>query len=356
MYRENDKFIYEGDLGMKTNERQTSAKKKLIPAVAMLTASAVMLTTATYAWFTMNRSAQVEGLQMSATTSSSLEISLGELDSVTNPAKDSTTWTRKIAVSDFYKEIGKLKPASSATGNVLYHVDETGVYAGGTKVADDTDVEAVKTNNTAKLTPGKATGKIAQLTEDRDCGYFIDVPMWIRSSNKTASTVYCTVSIVDGENADTTATGTDLLKAVRVAIIPVNKGNDSVALTGSATMTGAASDLTANTSDAGTTTIFGLNSDTYNSKVLNAVGKYSATGTTIAAPTVKDANDGTSDYITAKNEAVFELPAATESTYGVESFIVRVWIEGESEYCSDLTANQDWNINFDFSLDQRTGV
>lgn len=330
-------------------------RKKLIPAVAMLTASAVMLTTATYAWFTMNRSAQVEGLQMSATTSSSLEISLGELGSVTNPAQDSTTWTRKIAVSDFYKEIGKLKPASSATGNALYHVDETGVYAGGTKVADDTDVEAVKTNNTAKLTAGKATGKIAQLTGDQDCGYFIDVPMWIRSSNKTASTVYCTVSIVDGENADTTATGTDLLKAVRVAIIPVNKGNDSETLTGSATMTGNSA-LTANASAAGTTTIFGLTSDTYNSKVLNAEGKYSADDTTIDAPTVKGANDSTSDYTTAKNEAVFELPAATESTYGVESFIVRVWIEGESKYCSDLTANQDWNINFDFSLDQRTGA
>ena len=41
---------------MKTNEKKnTSAKKKLIPAVAMLTTSAVMLSTATYAWFTMSR-------------------------------------------------------------------------------------------------------------------------------------------------------------------------------------------------------------------------------------------------------------------------------------------------------------
>lgn len=41
---------------MKTNEKKnTSAKKKLIPAVAMLTTSAVMLSTATYAWFTLSK-------------------------------------------------------------------------------------------------------------------------------------------------------------------------------------------------------------------------------------------------------------------------------------------------------------
>ena len=65
---------------MKTNEKKnTSAKKKLIPAVAMLTTSAVMLSTATYAWFTLNREVEVKGLQMSATASNSLEISLGDL-------------------------------------------------------------------------------------------------------------------------------------------------------------------------------------------------------------------------------------------------------------------------------------
>ena len=52
---------------MKNNEKQTSAKKKLIPAVSMLTASAVMLTTATYAWFTLNKEVQVSGLKMQAT-------------------------------------------------------------------------------------------------------------------------------------------------------------------------------------------------------------------------------------------------------------------------------------------------
>lgn len=53
---------------MKTNEKKnTSAKKKLIPAVAMLTTSAVMLSTATYAWFTLSKTAEVTGLNLAAT-------------------------------------------------------------------------------------------------------------------------------------------------------------------------------------------------------------------------------------------------------------------------------------------------
>ena len=62
---------------MKTNEKKnTSAKKKLIPAVAMLTTSAVMLSTATYAWFTMSREVEVTGIKLTATTPQTIEISL----------------------------------------------------------------------------------------------------------------------------------------------------------------------------------------------------------------------------------------------------------------------------------------
>lgn len=341
----------------RNNAQNSSAKKKLIPAVAMFTASAVMLSTATYAWFTMNRDVQVDGLQMTATTSSSLEISLGELDTVATPTKDSATWTKKIAVSDFYKTIGKLKPASSADGNNLYLIeDEEGIYAGGTKVADDANVIAATQANSATLTAGKITGTKIEQTENNS-GYFIDVPMWIRSSNKddAGSDVYCTVTIVDGENEDTTDNGTELMKAVRVAVIPVASGNDATDLTGSSKMSSATTNaLTANTPAVGNTTVFGLTNDTYNTKVLTSATTYNnATG---AAGTIVEANGDNDKRTTATNTAVFKLPAANDNNYGVESFIVRVWLEGESKYCNDLTANQDWNINFDFSLDKKTAT
>ena len=44
---------------------------------------------------------------------------------------------------------------------------------------------------------------------------------------------------------------------------------------------------------------------------------------------------------------VFELAGAGNNEYSVEGFVVRVWIEGESKFCNDATANQDWTIQLD---------
>lgn len=352
---------------MKTNEKKnTSAKKKLIPAVAMLTTSAVMLSTATYAWFTLNREVEVKGLQMSATASNSLEISLGDLSTgegaatIGAPTNDSATWSRVITVGEYYNSVGKLKPASSANGLNLFKIDdESNIYAGGTKVKDDATVVAVENKNTATLTPGKATDvqKLSQIEpESKDKGYFIDVPMWIRTSAKEESKVYCTVTITDGNSA-TDVAGDELMKAVRVAIIPKEDGDTAKVLSGSSSLTTGALDATVEAGES--VNIFGLDSKTYDadSKVLaGAADTYEQASK--SAPTIVKANGDADKAITAANTAVFTLPAADADSgkYGVEGFIVRVWLEGESQSCYDLTASQDWNINFNFSLDQRTGV
>lgn len=230
--------------------------------------------------------------------------------------------------------------------------DESLIYAGGTKVNDDAPVVAVKNSDTAKLEPGKATTKIAQ--DDKNSGYFIDVPMWIRSSDKTSTPdVYCTVTIVDGEN-DEKGSNDELKNAVRVAILPISEGSTPSELTGSSTLTGDTA-LTAIIEDSESASIFALNKETYSTDtVLSAIAdKYSEA--VKKAPTIVDANNSDDTATTAKNTAVFKMPKATDGAYGYESFIVRVWLEGESTSCSDLTANQDWNINFDFSLDSRDG-
>lgn len=111
---------------MKTNEKKnTSAKKKLIPAVAMLTTSAVMLSTATYAWFTLSKTAEVTGLNLAATAGGSLEISLGQVDngvlssSDLTPTADNISWVSTVDIGQYYEKVGKLKPASTVDGNSL---------------------------------------------------------------------------------------------------------------------------------------------------------------------------------------------------------------------------------------------
>lgn len=139
----------------RNNAQNSSAKKKLIPAVVMFTASAVMLSTATYAWFTMNKEVQVTGLNMTATAGRSLEISLGEITGNTHtnnaPAYNSESWQKLIAVSDYYDSIGKLKPASSNTGNIIYTIPDADVYGGGTKVKSTTTITAATKAESAEM-------------------------------------------------------------------------------------------------------------------------------------------------------------------------------------------------------------
>lgn len=121
---------------MKTNEKKnTSAKKKLIPAVAMLTTSAVMLSTATYAWFTMSREVEVTGIKLTATTPQTIEVSLGQATTgntltagkeATAPGTDETLWSHTAATGSVYKDFGKLIPASSVNGfDMFYTVKAT---------------------------------------------------------------------------------------------------------------------------------------------------------------------------------------------------------------------------------------
>lgn len=39
----------------------------------------------------------------------------------------------------------------------------------------------------------------------------------------------------------------------------------------------------------------------------------------------------------------------------LRAFVVRVWIEGESKFCNDATANQDWTIQLDFQAKDNAG-
>lgn len=358
----------------KNNAQNTSAKKKLIPAVAMFTASAVMLSTATYAWFTMNKEVQVTGLTMQATASDGLEISLGSMGdngktpSITAPGKDDLSWKRAIEFADYYAGVGKLKPASSDKATEIYKIDETRVYAGGHAVEDGATISAATKKDSATMTLKAATNEtpLAVLTDDttENSGYYIDVPMWIRSSTNEADTkVYCTVTITDGKTKSE-----DLMKAVRVAIIPTAKGSTSTALAatneGSATPSWAANGTGSNTitatSDA---TIFGLDSETYhNNKVIGSTTGNTYSVENLAATTIKTAanelKDNTNfskptnneDAAVTPAEVVFTLPKADENDYAGCAFVARVWLEGESTSCEDATADQDWQIDFHFSL------
>jgi hypothetical protein len=60
---------------MKNNKKKSSTAKKLMPAFAMLTVSAMTLASSTYAWFSMNTQVTAKGMQLTAQAEGGLIIS-----------------------------------------------------------------------------------------------------------------------------------------------------------------------------------------------------------------------------------------------------------------------------------------
>lgn len=332
---------------MKTNEKKnTSAKKKLIPAVAMLTTSAVMLSTATYAWFTLNKTVEVDGLKMTATAADALEISLGGVTNTTRvrnggtladnlavqpkDTDDELSWTSVINVGEYYDKVAYIKPSSSVNG--INFFEATDPDNGGRTATKFTTA----TNNSLlnKRTTLNVEGKLGN-DADTNKGYYVDVPVHLRTSklsagDTTTSDVFCKMLITDPKTGDNMPEG-DLYKAVRVAIIP---------LTADGTL------------DTSSKIILGADDKYYNAGQAVA----SASDPTRASVNVTKTNNAITENGTqtlVSFDTTVDIPLATESgTYGHTDFVVRVWLEGESTSCFDANSAQDWNIDFVFALDE----
>lgn len=324
---------------MKTNEKKnTSAKKKLIPAVAMLTTSAVMLSTATYAWFTMSREVEVTGIKLTATTPQTIEISLGKAtDSstltaskeATEPGTDATLWSHTVATGSVYKEFGKLVPASTINGYDMFYTEKA--IKNGQAVSDNggDPFKAVEENGSAGWTfqdGGKSaeTGTDVTAATKNGSGYYIDIPVWFRTTSAEPVTLGLDVS-VENPNAD----NGELYKAARVAILPSSKAASQVFL--------------------------GDNDNTADSYYTSGEGISSA-GTTVTAShgkvdIAKEVTIGGNSKVTNPTEAtkVANVPATNGTGYGdAVKYYVRVWLEGEDKHCWNANAGQSFNIDLKF--------
>ena len=104
---------------MKTNaKRKNSAVKKLIPAAGMLALSASMLATSTYAWFTMNKSVTVTGMELKTTVSSNLQIAATNSES----AFDNSLTQSVKALLEPVSTIDGLNTASGLTLNNVHNI------------------------------------------------------------------------------------------------------------------------------------------------------------------------------------------------------------------------------------------
>jgi hypothetical protein len=363
----------------KNNEKKSNASRKLIPAIGMLTASAMMLSSATYAWFTMSREVEVQNIRMTATVPEDLQISLGEItngsnsnnlgDSTSFLAMDGTAvkaptdcddddpfdWSNTADISKYY-QFGKLIPASSTTGaSVFYTADaanvgktlKTGATANAT--TDSATAHAFTAQNadgwyagTGDYASSGAYTTASAHDTTNDDGYYIDIPVWLRTSSTTSPSVYVTGYVKKGTG--TTDEDTDnLYKAVRVAVLnssgqaaggvlDLNDGN-AYAIAQSGINTIIDSDI----ADGNFTITKGQGASGYSA--LTTAGAMSASSYGDVVVNKGATSIGT---LTAKT-------SSTTSQYAAGTkFIIRVWLEGDDVNCWNANAGQDWDISLKF--------
>lgn len=317
---------------MKTNEKKnTSAKKKLIPAVEMLTTSAVMLSTATYAWFTMSREVEVTGIKLTATTPQTIEISLGQATTsntlthgveATAPNSDDM-WTHTAATGSVYQDFGKLIPVSSVDGFNMFYTEKA--TENGKKVSDVpnpfTKAETAVGWEFKEGGKSAETGAVVNAAENDGSGYYLDIPVWFRTTSTDAVTLGLEVEIKNSSDDDTKSV---LYKAARVAILPETKSAQKV---------------------------FSETGAKYYKD-----GKAVATAGATLAASYGDVSAATEATVTGGKvtnpDAATQVATVTASTGtgygGAVKYYIRVWLEGEDEACWNANAGQDFVINLKF--------
>jgi hypothetical protein len=395
--------------------------------------SAAMLSTSTYAWFTMSREVEVKNIQMTASVPEDLQISLGKLTNIktsgtgnptaaeiatgstyvglqgnqgilagsaddggaTAPDNDGTAvdnlfWSNTVDISEYYR-MGKIIPASSIDGeSIFFTPDASGngttlkadaryYQAASLASADFTVANLYAWDNKAKKfilqgdgdkarttlhaitavdeaedlwVPGGAEGTGTTNTyesadswyETHDDGYYVDIPMWIRSSAKddTALSVDAYVTTNAGKTDDGSANADDeLYMAARAAIIyATDVSTDEKA-------------LTVNDS----TNLLRIRKDSYNNTTSIINYMYSTNNTGDAISAISDVNNlptGVTygNAVEYDGDDLIKIPGRDEAAgdkYGnMIKVVVRVWLEGEDPNCWNPNAGQDFNISLKF--------
>jgi hypothetical protein len=105
---------------MKNTNKKPSAKRKLFSAIAMLTMSAVMLSTSTYAWFSMNKEVSVSSMSISAKSADPIiEISANGTDFYNSLVStgDGANWTLPTTTAD--TKLKLVTPSGIATSGTV---------------------------------------------------------------------------------------------------------------------------------------------------------------------------------------------------------------------------------------------
>ena len=276
--------------------------RKLIPAFAMLLVSAIMMTTASYAWFSINTNVTAKGMKVNTTASDSVLIVEALLDGENSEKKvDDANFTTDLSQS----VTGLLNPVSTVNGTSFF-------YTAGKNVEGDGDA---KTDN--YISYDKTAFNTAYGTSDAVA--YVDYVFQIKATNASTSDakdLYITALDLTYEGASD-----NNQKAFRVAVF-AEEYNGSAFTKGVGTLK----------------TILAPKDAAYHTD-----------GSAVSSTTEVTAID--TDVLGA-NATLANIPANSTKYYKV---VVRLWLEGEDTTCkndtfANLAADKGWALNLTIEL------
>ncbi|MBR4769390.1 MAG: hypothetical protein IK090_00495 [Clostridia bacterium] len=284
--------------------------KKIIPALALLLVSAVLLATSSFAWFSMNTTVTVTGMEVKTKVSSNLQIKEDTLDSTTRIAD--ANFTTAVDESTTYATPALLEPVSTVDGVAFFFT--TNALSNGDAVAD----EYTAYNAAEVPTSGELTAFNTRYGSTGAVGYvdYVFQLKAVNTANAGKDIKITKLDLIYGGASDNS-------KAYRVALFVEDLGETGSAPTG------------------GSGTLKGIYapSGATNQTANKAVSATDAAPTTIS----------TTAYNTVSNIAT--VPAEKTNYYKV---VIRLFLEGEDTTCKNdtyaaLTGN--WKLNLELRLD-----
>lgn len=304
---------------MKKNvNKKSNNRSKVASAFAMLLVSAVALSSASYAWFTMSKQVEVTGLELSATAPDNVLICKNYKNDEAEPYKNIGNYASSVALTVDGTSTDVLRGGAATavqTADKLYPASS----ADGVNIFQTSDIEDKG---------GAKTGAVFTVASNETNLYYVDVPLYILTTGSSD----VNVQLDETQSEINPKDNTEIYKAVRFAILDKDGAN----------------------LDGDTPEVYGATNTYFNNGAVKSIEQtptFETTGENGPAHLVKAGTvDGTA--YDGKNIALAGTTNATQKNvsekYQYTKITVRVWIEGQNSNCITANADQSFNIKLVF--------
>jgi hypothetical protein len=309
--------------------------KKLIPALVLLLVSAMVLSTSSYAWFSMNRTVKATGMSLTSTAPANLLIS--------NSAK--AVWGSTAASNEGYT--GLLYPASTTNGSTFFAIADSQILASGIGGVAGAETKFLKDSDQSGTKVVKISGANA--------GYWAEYTLYFKTTGSSNLDVYLdSIDITSTYSTVTLAAGVDFTNpSNQIYYVRTGAGTTEdpyVYTLQTSGVSSATTYYTKNTIDDCVrvaifdgTTLIGI----YDAGTQDTVDPVASVGNTSDNDTYT--LNGSDVKVDMSSEAARQAAKFVVAGGEVEkTIVVRVWIEGQNSKCVNSIAGQNFNVGLTF--------